>query len=108
MDDKPPNPCPNAEPEDLRKFIIEMFGEDSVKRIDEQWEIMHNIRLTADTNLDFLKGARDHFGEKDGEVVVAALLYGMKVGELAATVAMRQEQIPASRNLPAPGHYHAT
>lgn len=106
MDTLPPNPCPDAEPEDLRKFIIRVFGEESVKRIDEQWGVMHNIRLTSDTNLDFLKDVRDHFGGENGEIIVAALLYGMKIGELAASVALRTPC--TTRNLPAPGHYHAS
>jgi hypothetical protein len=91
--------------EDTVKLIaIEMFGEDCVKNLDRLFFEFHDTRGTCKDNYEFLRTVRDKHGE-NGDQVVAALLYGMKMGELGREYAYRQEQEQeAAAKLPQYGH----
>ena len=83
--------------DEVRITAIEMFGEDCVKKLDRLFFEFHDIRATCKDNYDFLKKVRDMHGE-NGEQVVAALLYGMKLGELGREYAYRQEREKSLKN----------
>jgi len=88
----------------VKKWAIEKFGEDSVKQLDLLFFEFHDIRAGCKDNFDFLYKVRDKHGEQ-GEQVVAALLYGMKIGELGREYAYRQErEQEAAAKLPLFGH----
>ena len=75
----------------VRLQVIEMWGEECVKNIDRLFFEFHDIRAASMDNYTFLKTVRDKHGEI-GDQVVAALPYGMKMGELGREYAYRQER----------------
>lgn len=83
-------PLEPEQEDEVKKWAIEKFGEDSVKRLDLLFFEFHDIRGTCKDNYDFLYKVRD----KHGEQVVAALLYGMKLGELGLMYHLKQQQLP--------------
>lgn len=81
----------------VRCAAIEMFGEDCVKNLDKLFFEFHDVRAGCKDNYDFLKKVKDKHGE-NGDQVVAALLYGMKLGELGREYAYRQEREKGLKN----------
>jgi hypothetical protein len=78
-------------------------GGESVKRLDLLFFEFHDIRTTCKDNFDFLYKVRDKHGEQ-GEQVVAALLYGMKMGELGMIMHFKEQEQEAAAKLPLYGH----
>ena len=75
------------------KAKIEMvFGLDVQRAIDFEFMKFNDERITAPDNLAFLKTVYE--SRKDGgqpvETVIAALLYGMRLGELAREYVYRE------------------
>jgi hypothetical protein len=87
----------------VKKWAIEKFGEDSVKQLDLLFFEFHDIRAGCKDNFDFLYKVRDKHGEQ-GEQVVAALLYGMKMGELGMMMHLKEQEQEAVAKLPLFGH----
>ena len=91
----------------VKKWAIEKFGEESVKRVDLLFFEFHDIRAGCLDNFDFLYKVRDKHGE-NGEQVVAALLYGMKMGELGLMVHLKECEAVRKEEKPLPQFGHAT
>ena len=92
--------------DEVRLQVIEKFGEESVKQLDLLFFEFHDIRGGCKDNFDFLYKVREKHGEQ-GEQVVAALLYGMKMGEISREYVYRLEQEQKTgegKPLPAFGH----
>jgi len=87
----------------VRNMAIEMFGVDCVKRLDKLFFEFHDIRGTCKDNYDFLKKVRDKHGEQ-GDQVVSALLYGMKMGELGMMMHLKEQELERQKTLPTFGH----
>ena len=94
------------ETEEVKKKIVAEFGEELVTEIDEYFIKLHDERIICGDNMEFLK--KVHESRKDSgnaPEVMAALLYGMKLGELAAMhaikhAAMQANPLPPGKPLP--------
>ena len=93
--------------DEVRITAIEMFGEDCVKKLDRLFFEFHDIRATCKDNYDFLSKVKDKHGE-NGEQVVAALLYGMKMGELGMMMHLKECEAIREETKPLPQFGHAT
>ena len=86
------------ETDHVRQTVIDMFGEEAVKDIDLKWMALHDIRLASSHNYDFLAKVREQY-QKDGadaNTLVAAILYGINLGEIGREYAYEQERLHAT------------
>ncbi len=84
-------PLTSIQEDEVRVIAIEMFGEDTVKNLDRLFFEFHDIRAECKDNYDFLSKVMEKNGDK-GEHLVAALLYGMKLGELGLMYHLKQQE----------------
>ena len=79
----------------VRQTIIEMFGEENVREIDMKWMALHDIRISSDHNYDFLAKIREQYQESevDANTLIAAVLYGIRLGEIGREYAYEQERV---------------
>lgn len=81
------------ETDEVRQKVIDMFGEDAVKDIDLKWMALHDIRIACTHNYDFLEKVRDaHSDGADANTLVAAILYGIRLGEIGREYAYEMER----------------
>ncbi len=84
-------PLTTSEQDEVRVIAIEMFGEDTVKNLDRLFFEFHDIRAECKDNYDFLSKVRERNGDQ-GDHLVAALLYGMKLGELGLMYHLKSQE----------------
>lgn len=85
--------------DDVRKRAIDLFGEQTVRELDKKFFELHDLRMSCsddpkDANYNFLQKMYEKYVDKDPILVLAACLYGMKLGELGREYAYRQERTP--------------
>ena len=78
--------------DEIRKMVVEKFGEDSVKRMDIFYMELNDIRMSAQTSYDFLEKVKEKYPDGDTDLLLAGLLYGMKLGEIGLEYHMKQVQ----------------
>lgn len=84
------------ESDEVRQTVIDMFGEDNVREIDIRWMALHDIRIASTHNYDFLARVREHHAEgADANTLIAAILYGIRLGEIGREYAYEQEKLAA-------------
>jgi hypothetical protein len=66
--------------DEVKKKVIEIFGEEMVKDVDRAFLMFQALRFGATDSYDFLKRVANEDPEHATKVV-AALLYGMRLGE---------------------------
>jgi hypothetical protein len=76
--------------DEVRKQVIAKFGEESVKKMDFFYMELNDIRMTAVSSYDFLEKVKDKYGGDNTDLVLAALLYGMKMGEVGYEYHLKQ------------------
>jgi hypothetical protein len=76
----------------VRKQVIERYGEESVKRMDLFYMEMNDLRMSAETSYDFLDKVKQKYPEGDTDLLLAGILYGMKLGELGVMYHLEQEK----------------
>lgn len=81
-----------AQEDEIRKQVVEKFGEESVKRMDLFYMELNDIRMSAQTSYDFLEKVKEKYAEANTDLLLAGLLYGMKLGELACEYQFKQAQ----------------
>lgn len=81
-----------AEEDEVKKLAIQMFGEETVLNLDRLFFEFHDIRNGCKDNYEFLSKVKEKNGEK-GDHLVAALLYGMKLGELGLMYHLKQQEL---------------
>jgi hypothetical protein len=74
-----------AQIDEVKKKVIELFGEEMVKEVDRVFLMLQAKRLGSKDPYDFLKRVADEDPEYK-EKLVGALLYGMKLGEESAAL----------------------
>jgi len=84
-------PLTPIQEDEVRNTAIELFGEDTVKNLDRLFFEFHDIRAECRDNYDFLSKVRERNGE-NGDHLVAALLYGMKLGELGLMYHLKSQE----------------
>ena len=70
----------NEQKDEVKNKVIALFGPDVVKHIDEHYFTFHDIRMKSKDSYEFIAMVKEKYGEQ-GELVVGAILYGMKAGE---------------------------
>ena len=78
--------------DEIRKLVIGKFGEESVKRMDVFYMELNDIRMSAETSYDFLEKVKEKYPDGDTDLLLAGLLYGMKLGEIGFEYHMKQMQ----------------
>lgn len=88
----------DEEADTVREKVVDMFGEDAVKDIDLKWMALHDIRVSSDHNYDFLAKVRQQYlnDGADANTIVAAVLYGIRLGEIGREWAYEQERLGAT------------
>jgi hypothetical protein len=76
--------------DEVRKQVIAKFGEECVKRMDILYMELNDIRMTAVSSYDFLEKVKDKYPNDNTDLVLAALLYGMKMGEIGYEYHLKQ------------------
>ena len=66
---------------EVKEAVIKIFGLETVQNLDRLFFELQEIRIGCEDNMDFLFKLREKHGDA-GDQVVAAVLYGMKLGEL--------------------------
>lgn len=94
----------NSEQEDeVRSRVVAQFGEDCVKKMDMFYMALNDIRITSKDSYEFLEKVKEKYQELgDTELLLAAILYGMKQGELGYQYHLKKEK--ESSVLPKYGH----
>lgn len=88
----------NGQKDEVKNKVIALFGVDVVKNIDTIYFSLHDIRMKSKDSYEFIKMVKEKYGEQ-GELVVGAILYGMKAGEEATTY-----HYESQKRLPGYGH----
>ena len=91
------NELTDEEIDEVREKVVEMFGENNVRYIDRRWMDLHQLRIASSNNYDFLlKVRQDHIRDGgDGDLLVAAVLYGIRLGEIGREWAYEQQRMSA-------------
>jgi len=74
----------------VKDKVIELFGEEMVKGVDRMFLMFQAMRLGAKDPYEFLKKAAEEDPE-NAEKIVAALLYGMRLGEDTAAFMLNKK-----------------
>ncbi len=74
----------------VRKQVIEKFGEECVKRMDTFYMELNDLRMSAVSSYDFLEKVKAKYTEPDTDLVLAGLLFGMKMGEIGYEYHLKQ------------------
>ena len=74
----------DAQKDEVKNKVITLFGSDVVKHIDEYYFAFHDIRMKSKDSYEFIAMVKEKYGD-NGELVVGAILYGMKAGEESTT-----------------------
>lgn len=86
-----PSELLNAEQQDeVKQRVINAFGEEFVKKVDMLFMALVDERMAVNDAYEFLEKVAAKYPEHPEEMV-AALLVGMKFGELAAGYALQQQ-----------------
>lgn len=62
----------DEEADHVRQTVIDMFGEDAVRDIDLKWMALHDIRIAAPHNYDFLAKVREKYLQNGADADVLA------------------------------------
>jgi hypothetical protein len=81
----------NEQEEEVRKRVIEMFGEDTVKKMDSYFMELNEIRIGSNNSFDFLKKVKEKYAKENSELIIAAILYGMRQGEIGYQYYLEQQ-----------------
>lgn len=76
----------------VRKQVIEKFGEECVKRMDNFYMELNDLRMSAVSSYDFLEKVKAKYTVPDTDLVLAGLLFGMKMGEIGYEYHLKQMQ----------------
>lgn len=90
-------PLTNDQEDVVRCRVIAQFGEDCVKKIDAFYVELNGLRVGCKDSYEFLDRVIKKYPGENHELLVAAILYGMKQGELGYEYHLRQkaaEQAP--------------
>lgn len=83
----------NKEQEDeVRKQVVAQFGEEVVKKMDLIYMEFNDLRLASTSSFDFLDKVKNKYPGDSTEIILAGLLFGMKMGEVAIQAQMMLEQ----------------
>lgn len=74
----------------VRKQVIEKFGEECVKRMDTFYMELNDLRMSAVSSYDFLEKVKVKYTNPDTDLVLAGLLFGMKMGEIGYEYHLKQ------------------
>lgn len=83
----------NDQEDEVRKRVIEKFGEDSVKQMDLFYMELNDIRIGCRDSYEFLEKVKAKYSDHNSELLLAAILYGMKQGELAVEYHQRKQNL---------------
>ena len=76
--------------DEVRKRVIKQFGEDSVKKMDFHFMELNDIRITSKDSYEFLVKVKEKHPETNSELLLAAILYGMRQGEIGYEYHLRK------------------
>ena len=68
------------EQEQVLQKVMEFFTKKEIERMDEIFLDFDDIRVNSKSTLEFLSKIKERY--EDHNILIAALLYGIKVGEL--------------------------
>jgi hypothetical protein len=74
----------------VRKQVIEQFGEECVKRMDNFYMELNDLRMASVSSYDFLEKVKLKYTSPDTDLVLAGLLFGMKMGEIGYEYHLKQ------------------
>lgn len=78
--------------DEVRKRVIDQFGLDSVKKMDSYYLELNDIRISCKDPYEFLEKVKAKYPDGDTDLLLAAILYGVKQGELGYQYYLRQQQ----------------
>ncbi len=80
----------NQEEDEVRKKVIAQFGEECVKQMDFFYMELNDIRMSCRDSYDFLEKVKAKYPDDRTDLLLAAILYGMKQGELGYQYHLQQ------------------
>jgi hypothetical protein len=90
----------NDQEDEVRKRVIERFGEESVKQMDHHYMELNDIRMSCRDSYEFLVKVKEKYPDINHELLLAGILYGMKQGELGYQYHLKEEEIKKTKSLP--------
>ena len=89
-------PLNQTQEDDVKAKVIKQFGEEAVRKMDHHYMELNDLRMASETSYEFLGKVRETFKEESKpELILAAVLYGMKQGELGYQYYMMQNGLEA-------------
>jgi hypothetical protein len=86
--------------EETLQHVMEYFSKKEVEQMDEIFFDFDDMRCTSKSVLDFLAKVKEKY-EQDHNVLIAAILYGIKLGEMGYDY---QKKDLSEKKLPEFGH----
>ncbi len=71
----------------VKDKVLEKFGQDLVSKIDMKYMALADLRAASDSSYEFLEKVKETFPDQSPEVLLAGILFGMKMGELGVLYA---------------------
>ena len=83
-----------AQENEVRTRVVAQFGEENVVIMDKYFMEMYDLQFGCADSYAFLERVREKYPDTDPNLLCAALLFGMKRGEVAYEnhVMMEQER----------------
>ena len=90
---------------EVRDRVVRQFGTKSVRKMDFYYMELNDIRITCKDSYEFLEKVKAKYTDINSELLLAAILYGMKQGELGYEYHLRAQALQQSEKpLPKGGH----
>lgn len=87
--------------DEVRKKVIDRFGLDCVKQMDHFYMELNDIRMSCRDSYEFLEKVKAKYPDDRAELLIAAILYGMKQGELGYQYHLKKQEMDnAGKPLP--------
>jgi hypothetical protein len=76
-------PLTDDQQHEVKRLAIERFGVESVRQMDLFFMELNDLRIASQTSFEFLEKVKEKYTADRSELLIAALLWGMRECELA-------------------------
>lgn len=80
-------PLSNEEQNEVKDKVLEKFGQELVAKIDMKYMALADLRAVSESSYEFLEKVKEAYPDQNPEILLAGILFGMKMGELGVLYA---------------------
>jgi len=90
-------PLTDEEQNEVKDKVLEKFGKDLVEKIDMKYMALADLRAVSESSYEFLEKVKETYPDQSPEILLAGILFGMKMGELGVLYAQEHGMLEAPK-----------